>query len=92
MVSFTFYSSGGVTCTEYAVSLMAEMDVIAAAHGKAPQKLLTVTEVCLGLDSTFFEIHIPGRGALTRQGSFAVCAFVVQYLTVAPAPWCGAWL
>ena len=59
-------SKGNVTCTEYAVSLLAEIDVIAAPHNKAPQKLLTVSEVCLGLDSTFFEIHVPRKDALIR--------------------------
>ena len=60
------FSHGNVTCTEYAVSLLAEIDVIAAAHSKAPQKLLTVSEVCLGLDSTFFEIYVPRKAVSTR--------------------------
>ena len=46
--------------------MLAEIDVIAAAHNKAPQKLLTVSEVCLGLDSTFFEIYVPRKAVLTR--------------------------
>jgi hypothetical protein len=47
-----------VACAQYAVSLVVQLNG-GRGGGLLQQKLLTISEVCIGMDTTSFEIQPP---------------------------------